>query len=310
MDELRQLVEARAAQEPAAPGDPRVVRDDAVGVFAQPHCPAALNGVPNHRPELEHPERPCVLAGPDLAVKHWSAGVQEDPDRDRQQHGREQKQEEEGEDRVGDPLDCAGYHRPVRVALIDAGAYTPPYDDRLAGALAARGHDVTLLTAPFRFGEAPEPVGYRRDELFFPLSSGLFRRAPRSRARLPLKTLEYGPSMRRVRRRLETIAPEIVHFQWLFRPEIDLRWLRAVAATRPTVFTAHDLAGMLSRRRGAWLRVLEAVERVVVHSRRGVEELAAPGIPHTRIVRIPHPVFVNAGEVAVDGGRGQTLLFF
>jgi len=198
----------------------------------------------------------------------------------------------------------------VRVALIDAGAYTPPYDDRLAGALAARGHDVTLLTAPFRFGEAPEPVGYRREELFFPLSSGLFRRAPRSRARLPLKTLEYGPSMRRVRRRLETIAPEIVHFQWLFRPEIDLRWLRAVAATRPTVFTAHDLAGMLSRRRGAWLRVLEAVERVVVHSRRGVEELAALGIPHTRIVRIPHPVFVNAGEVAVDGGRGQTLLFF
>ena len=57
------------------------------------------------------------------------------------------------------------------MALIDAGAYTPPYDHRLAAALAARGHEVTLLTAPFRFGEAPEPAGYRREELFFPLGS-------------------------------------------------------------------------------------------------------------------------------------------
>jgi hypothetical protein len=130
----------------------------------------------------------------------------------------------------------------VRVALIDAGAYTPPYDDRLAAALAARGHDVTLLTAPFRFGDAPEPVGYRREELFFPLSSGLFRRNPRSRARVPLKGLEYVPSFRRARRRLEQLAPDVVHVQWLVRPDADLRWLRAVAAEWPVVFTAHNLA--------------------------------------------------------------------
>jgi glycosyltransferase involved in cell wall biosynthesis len=197
----------------------------------------------------------------------------------------------------------------VRVALIDAGAYTPPYDHRLAAALAARGHEVTLLTAPFRFGEAPEPTGYRREELFFPLSSALFTRAPRSRARLPLKTLEYMPTMWRARRRLESLAPDIVHLQWLFRPETDIRWLRAVAAERPTVFTAHDLAGMLSRRREAWLKVCKTVDRVVVHSRRGADELAGLGVPRARIARIPHPVFASAGPI-VDGPRGQTLLFF
>jgi glycosyltransferase involved in cell wall biosynthesis len=198
----------------------------------------------------------------------------------------------------------------VRVALIDAGAYTPPYDHRLAAGLAARGHDVTLLTAPFRFGEAPEPIGYQREQLFFPLSSSLFARAPRSRARLPLKALEYGPSVRRVRRRLETLAPDVVHVQWLFRPDIDLRWLRAVAARRPTVFTAHDLAGMLSRRSNAWLRVLDTVNRIVVHSRRGIAELAELGIPEERVVRIPHAVFESAPSAGDGVAGGDTLLFF
>ena len=198
----------------------------------------------------------------------------------------------------------------MRVALIDAGAYTPPYDDRLAAALAARGHDVTLLTAPFRFGDAPEPVGYRREELFFPLSSGLFRRNPRSRARVPLKGLEYVPSFRRARRRLEQLAPDVVHVQWLVRPDADLRWLRAVAAEWPVVFTAHNLAAMLARRPEAWLRVLQVVDRVVVQSRRSGDQLVELGVPRTRIVRIPHPVFESAMPSG-DGGRpGQTLLFF
>lgn len=196
----------------------------------------------------------------------------------------------------------------MRVALIDAGAYTPPYDHRLATALAERGHEVTLLTAPFRFGEVPEAVGYRREELFFPLSSALFRRASRSRARLPLKALEYVPTMWRARRRLARLAPDVVHVQWLVRPETDLRWLRAVGAERPVVFTAHDLAGMLTRRREALLRVLETVDRVVVHSRRGADELVELGVPRTRIARIPHPVFERAGPVR-DGRPGQTLLF-
>jgi glycosyltransferase involved in cell wall biosynthesis len=199
----------------------------------------------------------------------------------------------------------------VRVALIDAGAYTPPYDDRLAAALAARGLGVTLLTAPFRFGEVPEPVGYRSEELFFPLSSRRFHRNPRSWTRAPLKGLEYLPTFRRARRRLEQLDPDVVHVQWLVRPDRDLRWLRSAAAEWPVVLTAHDLEGGLVRRRESWLRVFETVDRVVVHSRRGVEQLAEAGIPRGRIVRIPHPVFDrDAHTDRVGSPPGQTLLFF
>ena len=64
----------------------------------------------------------------------------------------------------------------MRVLLADPAAFTPQYDHELAAALARAGADVDLVTSPFRFGEAPEPDGYRRRELFYPLSSRLFRR--------------------------------------------------------------------------------------------------------------------------------------
>ena len=198
----------------------------------------------------------------------------------------------------------------MRIALVDPGAYTPPYDHRLASALAARGHDVHLLTAPFRFGDAPSADRYRREELFFRLSSSLFRRAPRSRLRLAVKALEYLPVTRRLRRRIDELNPDIVHFQWLVhRPDVDLRWLRPISAHRRTVLTAHDLWAMIEDR-ARWRPVFDAVDRVVVHSRRGVDELVRLGLAEERIARIPHAVFD-----AVDGPRsnrpaGNTLVFF
>jgi len=193
----------------------------------------------------------------------------------------------------------------VRIALIDPGAYTPPYDDHLASALAARGHDVHLLTAPFRFGETPEPDGYAREELFFRTSSRLFRRSP---ARLPLKAFEYVSGMRQVVRRVDELEPDVVHVQWLFRrPDGDVRWLRRLS--RPTVFTAHDLAVALDRRPDDWRRVFEAVDRVVVHSRRGAEQLERLGVPRERVARIPHAAFAGPAAEPTPPG-GSTLLVF
>ena len=193
----------------------------------------------------------------------------------------------------------------MRIALIDPGAYTPPYDDHLASALAARGHDVHLLTAPYRFGTTPEPDGYLREELFFRASSRLFRRSP---ARLPLKAVEYVAGMRQALRRVDELQPDVVHVQWLFRrPDVDVRWLRRLS--RPSVFTAHDLAVALDRRPEDWRRVFETVDRVVVHSRRGVEQLGRLGLSPERVVRIPHAAFAGpAGETAPPSG--STLLVF
>jgi glycosyltransferase involved in cell wall biosynthesis len=192
----------------------------------------------------------------------------------------------------------------MRIALVDPLAYTPPYDHALASAVAEEGHSVTLLTSRFPHGDVPEPEGYDREELFAPVSTRLFRRAP---ARLALKGLEYPPSVARLVRRIERLDPDVVHVQWLPRPEYDLRWLRRVADDRSLVLTAHDVLPRRAKATRAWPDVLETAERVVVHSHRAVEQLAELGLDRDRIARIPHPVF-EGEELPAPSGR--TLLFF
>src|SRR5207253_2478282 len=62
----------------------------------------------------------------------------------------------------------------VRVVLADPAAFTPQYDHELAAALARTGAEVELLTSRFRFGEAPVPDGYRREEAFYPVTTRIF----------------------------------------------------------------------------------------------------------------------------------------
>src|SRR5438874_2591314 len=180
----------------------------------------------------------------------------------------------------------------MRVALLDLPSYTPPYDHSLASALARRGHDVTLLTSRFPYGHAPVPDGYRRTEVFFPLSGRLRGAAPRAGLHRAFKAAEYLPSVRRLERRLHTLDPDVVHVQWLALPGRDLRWLGRLR--RPSVFTAHDLLGRRPVRRALWIAVCRAVDRVVVHSAAGLEELAGAGVERERIEVIPHPVFESS----------------
>lgn len=196
----------------------------------------------------------------------------------------------------------------MRVALVDPLSYTPPYDHDLAAALARCGHDVELLTSAFLHGDAPEPHGYRREELFLPLSGRLFRRAPRARVRLLLKAAEYVPSVRRLLRHIEETDPDVVHLQWLPRPEYDVRWVRRLAQRRATVLTAHDVLPRRERALAVWREALSLVDRVVVHSHRAVGQLQELGVEPGRIARIPHPVFEPPAVLGPP--HGSTLLFF
>jgi glycosyltransferase involved in cell wall biosynthesis len=184
----------------------------------------------------------------------------------------------------------------MRILLADPPAFTPQYDHELASALARAGNEVELVTSPFRFGEAPAPNGYRRSELFYPLSSRLFRR---SRLRFPLKLAEHPLGLARLAGR----RPDVAHVQWLSAPPVDARLLRLRA---PAVFTAHDL---LPRRtagkRELWRRLLKRFDRVVVHSEKGRDMLGELGVDAERLRVIPMPVFPSEPERTDDG---RTLL--
>ncbi|HEY3018022.1 MAG TPA: glycosyltransferase family 4 protein [Gaiellaceae bacterium] len=181
----------------------------------------------------------------------------------------------------------------MRVVLADPPAFTPAYDHELAAALARHGAEVELVTSRFRFGETPEPEGYRRSEPFYPVSARVFRRSP---LRLPLKIVEHVPGTAALLRR----RPDVLHLQWLAAPELDRLFLRPRV---PAVFTAHDLLPRRTARKVAlWRALLSRFERVVVHSEHGRKTLESLGV-EARV--IPHPVFPS-DPTRTDEGR--TLL--
>jgi glycosyltransferase involved in cell wall biosynthesis len=186
----------------------------------------------------------------------------------------------------------------VRVLLADPPAFTPPYDHELAAALARAGADVELVTSRFRFGTAPEPAGYRRREVFYPLSSRAFRRSP---LRLPLKAAEHPLGLASLRR----LQADVLHMEWLPAPELDAFFFRPHL---PSVFTAHDLLPRrTAHRTELWRRLFGRFDRIVVHSEKGRDTLAELGVDRARLRVIPHPVFPSEPERRDDG---RTVLAF
>ena len=184
----------------------------------------------------------------------------------------------------------------MRVVLCDPSAFTPQYDHELAAALARAGADVELVTSRFRFGDPPAPAGYERRELFYPLSSRLFRRSP---LRLPLKAIEHPLGMARLAR----LHADVVHLQWLAWPRLDRaacgcarrrcsrRTISCRGAPPPGPISGGGCSG--------------ASSAIVVHSERGRESLAELGVAGGAAARDPAPGVPSDPPRADDG---RTLL--
>ena len=180
--------------------------------------------------------------------------------------------------------------------IADPAGFTAQYDHELSAALARAGADVELVTTRFRFGEAPVADGYRRSELFYPVSSRLFGR---SRLRLPVKALEHPLGVARLLGR----PADVLHVQWLPVPLLDGLVVRV---RRPAVFTAHDpLPQRMRSQPRRWAAYLDRFDRLVVHSDWGRTRLASLGVDGARVRLIRHPAFGSDVERADDG---RTLL--
>ena len=166
----------------------------------------------------------------------------------------------------------------MRVDLVDPPAYSPPYDHALATALARRGAAVRLVTSSFAYGDPPAAAGYTRDERFYRHAAG----PAGSRLRALSKRAEHPLDMLRYRR---AAASDVVHFQWLTVPRLDLRLLPA----RPIALTIHD---PLERGRTPLpASAFDRVNAIIVHSRYAREQVIAQhGLEPERIHVIRHGV--------------------
>ena len=201
----------------------------------------------------------------------------------------------------------------MKVQLVDPSAFTPPYDRALAAALARAGAEVELVTSRFLYGPVPSAKGYRVEEAFYRRTAARGLDAP---ARLPFKAAEHLPDMLRFRR--QAGGSDVVHYQWLTIPSLDVRLL---PPQRPRVMTAHYILPPDPSRRQvrSARRVFGAMDAVVAHSEHSAERLRdAVGIDAAKVRVIPHGAFDYLTKLPeekplpaeLEGAEGPVILSF
>ncbi len=178
----------------------------------------------------------------------------------------------------------------MKVDVVDASAFTPPYDHALCEALARAGADVRLVSSRFAYGESPPPSGYQLEERFYRHARG----AAGSRLRRATKLAEHVPDM--LRYRAAARRADVVHFQWL-----DVQWLDGyLLPSRPLVLTAHDLLPREPRpaQAVAQRRLYDRVGAVITHSAYGRGQLVdALGVDAAKVHVIPHGAFEHLTQL-------------
>jgi glycosyltransferase involved in cell wall biosynthesis len=211
------------------------------------------------------------------------------------------------------PVESADRADPApTVQLVDPSAFTPPYDRALAAALARAGADVELVTTRFLYGEVPDAEGYRVEERFYRRTA---ERGLSASGRLPFKAAEHLRDMLAFRR-----APgaDVVHYQWLTFPPLDVRLL---PPARPRVMTAHYILppGASRRQVASARRVFGAMDVVVAHSEHSAARLREEvGLPPERVRVIPHGAFDYLTDLPaekplpaeLEGAEGTVILSF
>lgn len=200
----------------------------------------------------------------------------------------------------------------MKIQLVDPSAFTPPYDRALAAALARAGADVELLTSRFLYGPVPPAEGYRVSELFYRHTAA---RGLDARARLPFKAAEHVADMLRFRRAANA---DLVHYQWLTTPALDVRLL---PSPRPRVMTAHYILPPRPTRRQvrSASRVFGAMDAVVAHSEHSAARLRDEvGLDPAKVRVIPHGAFDYLTKLPeekplspeLEGAEGPVILCF
>jgi glycosyltransferase involved in cell wall biosynthesis len=200
----------------------------------------------------------------------------------------------------------------MKVQLVDPSAFTPPYDRALAAALSRAGAEVELLTSPFLHGQVPPAEAYRVRELFYRRAAKRGLDAP---ARLPFKAAEHLPDMLRLRRALDA---DVVHYQWLTIPSLDVRLL---PPRRPRLMTAHYILPPRASRRAlrSAHRVFAAMDAVIAHSEHSGARLRDEvGLDPGKVRVIPHGAFDYLTRLPeekplppeLEGATGPVILSF
>lgn len=179
----------------------------------------------------------------------------------------------------------------MKVALIDPSLFTGPYDAALTEGLVQAGVEPTWMTRPTRGGDRQEIDIARVQPLFYRHVDDI-QWLPQ-RLRTAAKGLAHVVGLCRMAVALLRFRPDVVHYQWVVLPPIDLPVMRLIQLFCPVVMTVHDTVAFNGERM-SWLQNLgfhgpiRLADRLIVHTQSGLETLVRQGIPESKVSVIAH----------------------
>lgn len=190
--------------------------------------------------------------------------------------------------------------------LVDPSLFTAPYDGALTAGLEANGVRPTWLTRRLRADEAEDLPSANVRPIFYGLTDG-----PRRRQGRPwqvLKGIEHVAGLHRTSR-MARQGFDVVHFQWVVVPRLDIRAITGMRRHLPVVLTVHDTTPFngkaVNRMQVDGLEeVLHLVDALIVHTEAGREALRDKGIEPARIHVVPHGPLHLRGSAAEQRRAG------
>ncbi|MFC7166927.1 glycosyltransferase [Halospeciosus flavus] len=118
-------------------------------------------------------------------------------------------------------------------------------------------------------------------------------------------------------KRLNRWNPDIIHFQWLPLPVVDIPLVRLLGHIAPTVLTVHDstpFQGAATSRVQGFMagKGPRVVNEVIVHTEETKAKLVEASVPQTDISVIPHGVirYPMTDHLPTNTSEETTVLFF
>jgi len=201
----------------------------------------------------------------------------------------------------------------MRIAMIDPGGYTVPYDHHLCDALDRRGDTVRFMT-----DNLPENWrgDYEVDTHFYRIERSVPDGVSKG-VRTLLKGLEHPLDHGSLLAKLTRFRPDVIHFQWFPLPIVDGPVVRLYRRIAPVVLTAHDsvpFRGAPNSRLQMYgaRAALRSPDRLIVHTESTRTAMVESGIESERLCSIPHGVLEYPSSVDASAEKSDELrvLFF
>lgn len=181
--------------------------------------------------------------------------------------------------------------RALQVLLVDPSLFTAPYDAALTGGLVCAGVEPMWATRATRQGDRQELPIERTDTFFY-------RHVDRagwvpSKLTPVVKGLAHLGGLGALLQKVRSERPDVVHFQWIVVPPLDVLAMALLRRWRPLVLTVHDTVPFNGQKMSWMQRIghdgpMRLAHRLIVHTRSGQEVLIARGVPASKIAVIPH----------------------